>query len=963
MRRNRNLLCVVSTAIAFACSNSSVISDAGLPDAAEGEDASIRDSGGPDAGNLDAGEVDSGTADAGLDAGTDAGNPDGGAVTALLIRTTSLPPAQQGTAYSFALTATGGITPYTWSETGTLPGGLTVTPAGRISGTPTQPGSFPLIVSVTDSSAPPLNASQPLTLIVIPSTGAGTRYYVSPTGSDGNPGTISQPWGTLSHAQAVVQGLAKTNPITIYLRAGTYSVPTGLSFASIDSGGSASAPIIWAAYPGEVPVVSGAVAVAGWTNPSGNLWKATLPPSTLPFEYLYYNGQRRQRPRVGASPDAGNVGAFLRVASEYYAPTPSADCPDASYVADAGFKCYDRFYFANDAGVPGEPITSAWKNLNPPAGNPCGAASRGTGVPPGDVEVDLFEAWTMEKMRVSCVDDANQVLYFTADTPIVPSQIPFFGPTKGHRFIVENVQDLLTEPGQWFVDRSSTPWVLSYLANPGENPTTDLVEIPQAQPVFAANGLSWVVFQGITFEMDDYVPPSSGFNQDQNGENYLPAALDCESCENVLFDGITVRHTSANGIQVATEAKSTIAASNVTVQNSAFYDNGSCGIHLGHQPDGADTDAILPKDLVVQNNIIQGYSRVFADGEGIATGSVQDTQLIHNDITDGYHAGISVCTLGCPAAASSRGAANVASLYNRIWNILQGITSDGGSLYYNIGTATRTALGGLIQHNVIHDVTDSSIIDQGVKGSAYGGHGIYLDIQTGGVTIQDNVVYRVSVSSLFQGQGPGPNQPANLIANNIFAYARSGMFSESTPWPQGCPTSSPLRASLLSNLFYFDRTEANGFYPILGCAYSCGFPFNQFQNFQSNLYWRADGTFPADTKQFHVESATPKDPSTCGGAPSDWAFMQLPKWQTSITVGGQLLPMDEDPGAVIADPGFANPAYPNDDYSLSSSPVTGFDYTATNDTVQNAGRNNPVIMPPAVPATFPTYTYDPASAF
>jgi hypothetical protein len=68
--------------------------------------------------------------------------------------------------------------------------------------------------------------------------------------------------------------------------------------------------------------------------------------------------------------------------------------------------------------------------------------------------------------------------------------------------------------------------------------------------------------------------------------------------------------------------------------------------------------------------------------------------------------------------------------------------------------------------------------------------------------------------------------------------------------------------------------------------------------------------------------------------------------------------MKEDPqGTASVNPGFGNSGQASD-FLLSSSPIAGFDYTLTDDTINNAGRSNPVITAPTVPATFPTY-YDP----
>jgi hypothetical protein len=75
---------------------------------------------------------------------------------ALAVTTTSLPNGVVGSAYSFTLTASGGTSPYTWTETsgGDLPPGVAaVTSAGVIAGTPTTAGTYgPYVFTVTDSA-------------------------------------------------------------------------------------------------------------------------------------------------------------------------------------------------------------------------------------------------------------------------------------------------------------------------------------------------------------------------------------------------------------------------------------------------------------------------------------------------------------------------------------------------------------------------------------------------------------------------------------------------------------------------------------------------------------------------------------------------------------------------------------------------------------------------------------------
>jgi hypothetical protein len=82
-----------------------------------------------------------------------------GAAGVSITTTSPLPGATLSSAYSTMVTATGGVTPYTWSlATGsTLPAGLSLTsgsPSATISGTPTATGTFQFTLKVTDSTTP-----------------------------------------------------------------------------------------------------------------------------------------------------------------------------------------------------------------------------------------------------------------------------------------------------------------------------------------------------------------------------------------------------------------------------------------------------------------------------------------------------------------------------------------------------------------------------------------------------------------------------------------------------------------------------------------------------------------------------------------------------------------------------------------------------------------------------------------
>jgi hypothetical protein len=96
--------------------------------------------------------------------------------------------------------------------------------------------------------------------------GVSNASYVSPSGSDSNPGTLDRPWRTIGKAMATL-----TAGATAYLRAGVYSEALsgscGLGYNKLiwTASGTAAAPITISGYPGEEKqvVVKSAVRLAG----------------------------------------------------------------------------------------------------------------------------------------------------------------------------------------------------------------------------------------------------------------------------------------------------------------------------------------------------------------------------------------------------------------------------------------------------------------------------------------------------------------------------------------------------------------------------------------------------------------------------------------------------------------------------------------------------------------------------
>ena len=128
---------------------------------------------------------------------------------------------QAGVAYNRTITASGGVAPYSYAVSGSMPAGLSLSSTGQVSGTPTVAGAFSFTVTAQDSS-----------------TGAGAPFIGTQTYS----GTFSAPTltfvstslPTITAGQpysASLAGAGGTAPYSFFMANGT-SLPAGLTLSS-----------------------------------------------------------------------------------------------------------------------------------------------------------------------------------------------------------------------------------------------------------------------------------------------------------------------------------------------------------------------------------------------------------------------------------------------------------------------------------------------------------------------------------------------------------------------------------------------------------------------------------------------------------------------------------------------------------------------------------------------------------
>jgi hypothetical protein len=157
------------------------------------------------------------------------------------IATQTLPTGTPGTPYRAALSATDGIIPYMWTVAlGPLPSGIVLdATTGVLTGTPTTPGIYNLLIRADDASSPTQNTTAQFTLTIdsnlqittatLPDALTGTPYQQALTATNGVPPLV---W---SLASALPHGLSLLPSGEIYgipTVSGQYKITFAVSDAS-----------------------------------------------------------------------------------------------------------------------------------------------------------------------------------------------------------------------------------------------------------------------------------------------------------------------------------------------------------------------------------------------------------------------------------------------------------------------------------------------------------------------------------------------------------------------------------------------------------------------------------------------------------------------------------------------------------------------------------------------------------
>ena len=346
---------------------------------------------------------------------------------------------------------------------------------------------------------------------------SAAEYYVSPTGSDKNPGTKEKPFATLERARDAVRKLKKDEPRCIVMRGGDY-YDVSLLLEPQDSG------LAIKAAAGEKPVLYGGKPVAGWKKDGDKFYAADISgvkEGTRDFRSLVVDGRLRSRARL---PEKGEFTHLTRFDAKVR-PT-----------SQGGFRGADKpelkrrlKYKKGDLGP--------WLDVN-------------------NAELDIMHSWDSSMVGLKSHDPETQMLHFSNPAGYPP------GAFGVRRYVVWNIRQGMHKPGQWYLDRTRGKVV--YWPNPGENIAKLNVVAPTTQTVIRITGTLSESVSGISLQGLDIRCTTTLLTAGKWAAGVYKGAIEARFVRKCLFRDLHISAVGGQGIRITRSTRNVVT--NCTIE-------------------------------------------------------------------------------------------------------------------------------------------------------------------------------------------------------------------------------------------------------------------------------------------------------------------------------------------------------------------------------------------------------------
>ncbi len=583
-------------------------------------------------------------------------------------------------------------------------------------------------------------------------TGAnGAQLYVSPSGRDDNPGRKGKPFATLARARDEVRKLVakglKSN-VTVWVRGGTYTLHDTLVFGPEDSGTDRYS-ITYQAFPGEEPILSSGVEIAGWKKldtmmpgllvpAQGNVWVADVPESLGRF-YTLYDMQ----------------GHLPRAQSDAFVP----DDPPGD--ADS----IDRMGRLRNLYFPAGAMRN-WANLD-------------------DIEIVIRYSSTMNILGLESVDETARV----ARTSL-PGTYPLRklqGRQRTGSVWVENVLEALDHPGAWVLNTHTrklylwprtgdptgimAPRLREMIRVEGQNDLDGTADVP-------VKNLS---FRGLTFahaDRDVWTAGDIGIQHDWEMIDKPDALLRLRGAEKCTIQNCKFRDSGGTAIRLDLYAQKN------RIEGNEIRHMGQGGLMLiGYGPGSKDVN----KQNEILNNSIHDCGLIYWHSVGMMMWQSGENHIANNYIHHMPRHAISLSGVRVPyfqrpcdsreickslrwSEIGSRKAWDEIMPFlhaknnlvetNEVERVLQKL-GDGAAI-----NVTGAGEGNIIRRNYVHDIFTTEWVSGCLR----------TDDWQRGTTWEENVVYR-SNAGAWEHKGPNRvinNYAIDVLPKGYFRIFRNG---------------------------------------------------------------------------------------------------------------------------------------------------------------------------------------------
>jgi len=303
-----------------------------------------------------------------------------------------------------------------------------------------------------------------------------------------------------------------------------------------------------------------------------------------------------------------------------------------------------------------------------------------------NAELTLYHSWDESLVGIKKWDKKKGIITFST-----PSGHPAgaFGNwmEKAHTFVVWNIREGMTKPGQWYLDRDNGQIV--YWPLPGEKIDKITAYAPMQTTVLQINGtenepVKDIQLKGLTFGVTTTPLLAGGF-----GAGNFEGAIEGKFAHGLKLVDVEIRWTGGQGIRIAN-------SNGIRCNNCIIHDVGAGGIVINNGNNG-----VIKKTLIHHNGLI--YPSALALRVGGNKWHVHHNTLHHT-----------------PYSAICAGGTKLIFESNRFYNVMEEL-SDGAAIYIFAGKSC------VMRGNYAYNLPDKI------------GHAYYLDEQSADSIVEGNV--------------------------------------------------------------------------------------------------------------------------------------------------------------------------------------------------------------------------------